>query len=354
MIKKIENFVDKFNSYFVLPLLVVFLLSYLRKEYSTSRVGVAINIVFSILFVAYLVLIIYKICKKTIKTQSLIWVLVTSLVLIVLSFVMSFGGNASISDIFFIAGVIFFEFYSLFVVIQCCFSEKTMITKAIIFSMIFIILGYYTIYLAAYEKSDNSMFNALISVFSAIIGGGITLIGVAWTIRNEAKERKEDQIEYNNVKKLEYKPYFSVKRIVDTGRKRHHIIDLNNPKYGYILDFFFVNKIKEDEEIFIMEPIVCINTDHSNFMVKRVDFLDDSIYLDELINRNENFAFFNEKRFFIKNKEEQLKFRVYIEDFIGNEYKFDFLFEYLRRSEDGPKGPIKYKLAVYRGMQEVK
>ena len=97
----IVRLIDKFNIYFVLPLLVSLLLLGLSNSYKNNVIGFVINIVFSILFIIYAAFVIYKICKKTIRNKSLIWVLVTSLVLIVLSYIIYYGGNSKTSMLFF-------------------------------------------------------------------------------------------------------------------------------------------------------------------------------------------------------------------------------------------------------------
>ena len=83
----------------------------------------------------------------------------------------------------------------------------------------------------------------MITIFSSIVGGGITLAGVAWTINNGLKTKKEDQLGQEKVKKLGFKPYFSAKRIIDTRRKINHIIDLYNGRDGYMIDYFFVTQL---------------------------------------------------------------------------------------------------------------
>ena len=101
--------------------------------------------------------------------------------------------DAKTADTLFIAGVIFFEIYSLFVIINGCLSENTNITKTIIFSLIFVILGYISIYASSYSLEDNTIFNSLITLFSSIIGGGITLVGVAWTINHNKLEKRKNK-----------------------------------------------------------------------------------------------------------------------------------------------------------------
>lgn len=40
---------------------------------------------------------------------------------------------------------------------------------------------------------DNSLFSAAVGVYAALLGGGLTLAGVAWTIKNTAKEKADEE-----------------------------------------------------------------------------------------------------------------------------------------------------------------
>ena len=193
MKKKFETFIDKFNIYFAIPVIVCFFLSSLSIKYAQSIFGVILNVAIFLVVVIFLSILAYKLIKGTLKNSKLIWPLVVSLVLIILSLIV-LKTDAKTADTLFISGVIFFEIYSLFVIINGCVSENTNITKTIIFSLIFVILGYISIYASSYGLEDNTIFNSLITLFSAIIGGGITLVGVAWTINhNKLEKRKEEE-----------------------------------------------------------------------------------------------------------------------------------------------------------------
>jgi len=193
MKKKFETFIDKFNMYFAIPVIVCFLLSSLSIKYAQSIFGVILNVTICLVVVIFLSVLVYKLIKGTLKNSKLIWPLVVSLVLIILSLIV-LKTDAKTADTLFIAGVIFFEIYSLFVIINSCLSENTNITKTIIFSLIFVILGYISIYASSYGLEENTIFNSLMTLFSSIIGGGITLVGVAWTINhNKLEKRKEEE-----------------------------------------------------------------------------------------------------------------------------------------------------------------
>lgn len=64
-----------------------------------------------------------------------------------------------------------------------------------------------------YRIPDEKISDILLTIISAIIGGALTLIGVAWTIRNGAKERErvENRREKERAEeeKKKAKPYFT-------------------------------------------------------------------------------------------------------------------------------------------------
>ena len=78
--------------------------------------------------------------------------------------------------------------------------------------MAFIILGFCSIYFKCYNEKD--LFNALVSIFAAIIGGAITLVGVAWTINDNKEDRRREAIE-------KAMPYFTFNMVLDEP----HIVD---------------------------------------------------------------------------------------------------------------------------------
>ncbi len=55
---------------------------------------------------------------------------------------------------------------------------------------------------------DNSLFSAAVGVYAALLGGGLTLAGVAWTIKNTAKEKADEE-------KKKAKPVFVSNRVFE-------------------------------------------------------------------------------------------------------------------------------------------
>lgn len=195
MKEKIEKFIDKFNNYFSLPLIFFVLLSFISINVKNVIFNTVVNYIISILFISYIALIFALIYNRLIKQKFMISMLITSSVLIILSYILSFSDVLNTSNILFITGVIFLEAYFLCVIVNSCFYKAKNIGTIITFSIIFIVFGFIIIYLSCYDEENNDLFNALISIFAALIGGAVTLVGVAWTINNNKEEKKQEEIE---------------------------------------------------------------------------------------------------------------------------------------------------------------
>lgn len=202
MKEKFEKFIDKFNNYFGIPLILFVLLTCISINVKNEIFGTVINYIISIIFICYTVFIVALIWNKLIKQKFMISMLITSSVLLVLSYILSFANVLNTSNVLFIVGVIFLELYLLCIIVNSCFYKTNNIGTIITFSLIFIVLGFITIYLSCYNESNNDLFNALISIFAALIGGAVTLVGVAWTINNNKVEKKQEEIE-------KARPYFT-------------------------------------------------------------------------------------------------------------------------------------------------
>ena len=105
--------------------------------------------------------------------------------------------------------------------------------------------------------SEN--FEAFVSVYAALLGGGITLAGVAWTIRDSNDKRREDLKRIENerieseIKKA--RPLFSVAPVVEFPDD-DSISCWADPKSYKVGEYLAVAKI--------------VNSDNSNFYIKEI------------------------------------------------------------------------------------
>lgn len=67
-------------------------------------------------------------------------------------------------------------------------------TLSVVGMLLVTIVGTITsFYLVFWNDVDNTLFSSIVGVYAALIGGGLTLAGVAWTIKNTAKEKADEE-----------------------------------------------------------------------------------------------------------------------------------------------------------------
>lgn len=208
MKEKFEEKIDKFNNYFGLPILILLILSVIRVKLQNSEVKTVLDWIMTILFIVYLVFVVSLMCRKLIKQKFMISILITSCVLLAIAYFLTFSNNIQFSNIFFLLGIISLEIYFLCVIIFNIYNKSKKLWNIIIMSFTFIALGVYSIYICCYNETNNDLFNALVSIFAAIIGGSVTLVGVAWTINNNKEEKEQENIE-------KAMPYFTFNLVID-------------------------------------------------------------------------------------------------------------------------------------------
>lgn len=126
-------------------------------------------------------------------------------------------------------------------------------------------------------KGDN--FQTFVTVYAALIGGGITLAGVAWTIKDSNDKRKEDLQRIEEERKEEERkkhiPYLMLANDSVTPNIAR-ITETNNLNFSKATD---VSKIKDDTYYVIkINPFNVKNVSQSNAVLK-------GIYLDEVYHK---------------------------------------------------------------------
>ena len=218
------------------------------QYYKESTFGLAVNIMLTAVFFAWIAIIIYKLCRRLTKI-AIIWPLIVSLVALITSFITLFAKEAFASNLAFIIGIIFMEVFLIYLIVCDAYDNKNRLSRVIISSILFVTLGYVTFFYSSYGLEDKTIFNSLISIFSAIVGGGLTLGGVAWTIKKSDNDKKQEEIK-------KAKPIFDFSPIFDqpvvvSGSKNCFPED---EEKGYVFDVSFLID----------------NSDLSTFKLKRI------------------------------------------------------------------------------------
>lgn len=156
----------------------------------------------------------------------------------------------------------------------------------------------YLIYLIAPE-GNNSLQTTILTMVAAIIGGLLTLSGVAWTIRKTEKDRKEEEIKKS-------KPVFVINKLFDEPKISEKerccfdkIDNYQNYQIGVFAEIensdasvFTVNKVYHDNQWWAMEGDTTIlpnkkviisfrfNKDVNNLFLQVQDALGNSYYYE--------------------------------------------------------------------------
>lgn len=168
----------------------------------------------------------------------------------------------------------------------------------------------------------------ILAIVAAVYGGLFTLCGVVFEIRNQEKVRKEEKVEKDNEKKMEYKPFFTGFTIIGLKDKSDDIryYDLSNKEDSHIIakqeDLFDKVEVKKICRLF---GLTFENSDQSNFVIEKI-----SVDGVESFNRDcivrKNGRFFICDCFILTDEERLPEVKIYTRDILKNRYiyKLDF------------------------------
>lgn len=194
--KKIEKIADVICDWLVIPFILIATTVYLDKVYNSKFTNMLSLITCGFGSLICIFVCITKIIKVIANDKKVIFPIVMSIGFIISSIIIALSSDEKLSNLLFYIGIGCLELHIIYDIIYTIFldkKKKTSVPKIIIFAVLFITIGFLIIYFSTYNLDDKTLFNSLIDVFSAIIGGGITLTGVAWTIFSTEKNRKKDR-----------------------------------------------------------------------------------------------------------------------------------------------------------------
>lgn len=129
------------------------------------------------------------------------------------------------------------------------------------------------------QTVDNTLFSAVVGLYAAILGGGLTLAGVAWTIKHNQKIRQEDR-------KNEVKPFFGLLnnldvRVIKANEHVYHFFTCNNDSEKAIVGNF----VNTDKNCFILKKIIVAEKEYtpdSQYLVSKEEIFQIRIFEDEI------------------------------------------------------------------------
>ena len=182
---------------------------------------------------------------------------------------------------------------------------------------------------------ENTLFSAIIGVYAAMLGGGITLVGVAWTIKDgNIKRQKELERIENERKEEELKKYRPIillcNGLRDETKKAFFYFKKDN------VDISFLKTERLKVESFIKTTFFR-NTEFTPFYLCGICINNNILYLPakSYINRNEELVItFGQQTIFTEKPIDDFSF--IIQDLLGNYYKFPFIFTPKRTNKIEP------------------
>lgn len=195
----------------------------------------------------------------------------------------------------------------------------------IIICALTIFLTVYAIYTCCWvvDSQSQPLFSAITGIYAALIGGALTLGGVAWTIKKSDKDRKEDD-------KKKYRPivnlYKALKEESISGKF------WNGSVFKGITDNPF-EKSDDKKIAYKLYNLICLNTDFSQFYLSGI-IINGALFYSNIklyVDKNEYFGFNTDTIIYSKNEIKQ--FSLIIQDLLGNEYKLPTKLEVVGEDE---------------------
>jgi len=188
-----------------------------------------------------------------------------------------------------------------------------------------IIVSCFTIYLMTWKKevnADQSLFTAMMGIYAAILGGAITLGGVAWTIRRQDEIKNEEE-------KKKYRPFIL------------QISDVNEDIHGFPIEIKRIEKFNEvfnnyqNHHQYKVPDILLKNTNNTDFLMYGVKINDDIYKFDTkaYIEKDKIFGIVLHPNILTISNE--LKgMSIVVEDLLGNMYKIPMKLEIEKRLDE--------------------
>ena len=188
-----------------------------------------------------------------------------------------------------------------------------------------IIVSCFTIYLMTWRKevnADQSLFTAMMGIYAAILGGAITLGGVAWTIRRQDEIKNEEE-------KKKYRPFIL------------QISDANEDIHGFPIEIKRIEKFNEafnnyqNHHQYKVPDILLKNTNNTDFLMYGIKINDDIYKFDTkaYIEKDKIFGIVLHPNILTISNE--LKgMSIVVEDLLGNMYKIPMKLEIEKRLDE--------------------
>ncbi|MBQ8451664.1 MAG: hypothetical protein IJ538_02685 [Clostridia bacterium] len=311
-IKNFDKILFTVNKFFSLPILVIIFLTWLSNSLKDTEFGKISNYVLVAVFVVWLFIVLYKIFRRIVKF-NLIWPLIFSLICLICCCLTAYSNENGVSDVLYIIGIILMEIYFIYLIVICVYSRNNNLSNLIIISLLFIIIGYYSIYYFSYNLDDKNLFNSLITLFSAMIGGGLTLSGVAWTIKNEMRNRKNEE-------RLKAKPIVFICDYDNLNQKFENPLKKKMFSHNNLGTLLRANK---RDKSYSLPKIIISNSDYSYVVIRGFRINNDYHIFDygQVLAKNSIVEMVSNFKFKYKNRINYIS--IIMQDILDNLYEIE-------------------------------
>ena len=343
-----EKIFEKSKKRFVGYFLFLALITFNICSYFDENVWGVKPIVVAMIFIAIMFFAIYfklkQLLQKKMNNESNPLVLIALAILcVVISSILEWNGNVEYANVLLKVSVGFVYLVAVGIFTYFCIYKQVNRTGKEIETIIWIvfigalILITFPFYIKWWGISSCD-FDTFVTVYAALVGGGITLGGVAWTIKSEAKNRQDDFDKRENERKEEErkkaKPIFTFNMVyqdLDTVEGKRICLD-------------------EYQERFEFEVLAQLeNSEHSSFKVERV--YHDNQWWDILGN---NVILPNKCVYFDFNFTEDVNnLFMEIKDGLGNTYYYEIKVLYLGLIARKQPNLSNKKLHTIRELKEI-
>lgn len=166
--------------------------------------------VYATILIVFLVLVIFigfiLLIWRLLKRHKLYGALLSSVIMLSITLVAVLSRQWKLADLTYVIGIVFLEIH----ILICIFSQlqnnrSNKVISIVVLGCSFVAVGGIVIYEMTYHLPEKDLFIALTTIFAGIIGGLLTLGGVAWTIVSQDEKQQKTEI-------AKAKPYFVINR----------------------------------------------------------------------------------------------------------------------------------------------
>ena len=281
---------------------------------------------FAAIFVLYVIFMIYDLFLSSLlfdEVESSLS-LIAAIIIGLFAFTDSFGNQVAtqVGSIFLLLACLVLTL----LIIKKFFLEKKNVSNFLeIFYVVLIILTTIILTIVALYKllwitptegqaADNTLFSAVVGVYAAILGGGLTLAGVSWTIKHGENQRKdEERRKAQPLFSFVCKPLDRTKTIVISC---HKLKDIGN----------LICDPTDSQDCLLITNFAIENTSKIEFFICGL-LINGVLYrtlMKELVKKEDAVYFVFNNSFLAFKTIDEIK--LYIEDVIGNFYTMQLEF----------------------------